>query len=361
MAKTLMLLATLLAYAFLGVCCPQAHEITDALGRSVAVPAPENIRRLVALGSSMAFITYLHAQDLVVGVEDMDKTPLAKPYVICNKERFANLPVAGKGGAVRIPDYERIIGLKPDVIFIVSTDPGEPDMLQRKLRIPVVALGLGLPNFDEKVFLHSIELAGSVLGREKRAGELVRGIRAIAAELAWRPANSAVARAYVGGLSYKGNQDIRSTAGDFLPFTLAGVQNVADAARRPGHLFVNKEFLLAANPPLVFIDANGLPLIRQCMAAEPEYYARLRALRQGRAWLLLPNTAYFNNPELLYINAFYVAKAAYPDHYAALDLPAKADAIFRLFVGRPLYKEFTDLVGRPGRVVMERAELRYAD
>ena len=361
MAKVLIILATLLVFAPLGASYSDAHEITDSLARRVNVPDSGSIHRLVALGSSMAFITYLNAQTLVVGVEDLDKTALPKPYVIRNKEQFKELPVVGKGGAVRIPDYERIIGLKPDVVFIVSTDPGEPDMLQRKLNIPVVAVSLGLPNFDEKVFLQSIELVGKVLGREKRANELVRGIQGIAAELAWRPATGAVAQAYIGGLSYKGNQDIKSTAGCFLPFVLAGIKNEADMAGRSGHMFVNKEFLLANNPDMIFIDANGLPLIRQGMAAEPQYYARLRALKNGRAWLLLPNTSYFNNPEILYINAFYVAKAAYPDHYAELDTTAKADEIFRLFVGVSLYKEFTALVGRPGRVVMEHTELRYAD
>lgn len=361
MAKMLIILVTLLACMPLGPSYADAHEITDSLGRHVDVPDAASIRRLVALGSSMAFITYLNAQDLVVGVEDLDKTPLAKPYVIRNKDQFKNLPIVGKGGAVRIPDYERIIGLKPDVVFIVSTDPGEPDMLQRKLNIPVVAVSLGMPNFDETVFLHSINLTGKVLGREKKADELVRNIRGIAAQLAWRPAEGAVVHAYIGGLSYKGNQDIKSTAGCFLPFELAGVKNVADVAGRGGQMFVNKEFLLANNPALIFIDANGLPLIRQGMAAEPQYYARLRALNNGRAWLLLPNTAYFNNPELLYINAFYVAKAAYPDHYAALDPAVKADEVFRLFVGVSLYQEFTALVGRPGRVVMDQAELRYAD
>ena len=361
MAKILIILTILFSFTPLEVTSAGAYEIKDSLGRHVDIPDAVAIHRLVALGSSMAFVTYLNAQDLVVGVEDLDKTSLAKPYILRNKEQFKDLPVVGKGGAVRIPDYERIIGLKPDVVFIVSTDPGEPDMLQRKLNIPVVAVSLGLPNFDEAIFLQSIELVGKVLGREKRADELVRGVQAIAADLAWRPAANAVVSAYAGGLSYKGNQDIKSTAGQFLPFILAGVKNVADVAGRAGHMFVNKEFLLVTNPELIFIDANGLPLIRQGMATEPDYYARLRALRDGKAWLMLPNTAYFNNPEMLYINAFYVAKAAYPAHYAGLDLAARADELFKLFVGRPLYREFTALAGKPGRVVMDQAELHYAD
>lgn len=335
--------------------------LTDALGRTVRLPPAEHIRRLVALGSSMAFITYLNAQNLVVGVEDFDQTDdLAKPYVLRNRERFRSLPVVGKAGAVRLPDYERIVALKPDVVFIVSTDPGEPDLLQRKLRLPVVAVSQGQPQFDQEIFLRSIRLTGQALGREARAAQLVQGIRALTARLAYRPAPHERRKAYVGGLSYKGNQDLRSTSGRFLPLELAGLDNVADSAGRAGHFFVNKEFLLAANPPLIFIDANGLPLIRQGLRADPAYYRRLKALTRGNVWLLLPHTAYFNNPEILYINAFFMAKAAYPEHYAHLDPEAEADAVFTLFNGAPQYRDFVRLCGRPGRLQLTEAGLEYA-
>ena len=358
MAKALSLL--ILALALLGGAAPVgARAVTDAMGRMVEVPEAENIRRMVALGSSMAFVTYLGAQDKIVGVEDIDKTAMAKPYVLCNRERFKDLPVIGKAGAVRVPNYERIAGLVPDVIFIISTDPAEPDLLQRKLRIPVVALSLGLPAFDSEVFLDSILLVGSILGKNERAQELVRGIGALAARLP-APPEGEEARAYVGGLSYKGNQDIKSTAADLLPFTLSGVKNMVDGMGRAGHFFVNKEFLLAANPPLIFIDANGLPLIRQGLGSEWAYYERLAALRDGKAWLLLPHTTYFNNPEVLYINAFFMAKAAYPQRYASLDPEALADEIFTLFLGCPLYEDMVRVSGRPGRLQLTDQGLDYA-
>ena len=193
------------------------------------------------------------------------------------------VPVVGKAGAVRVPNYERIVGLSPDVVFVISTDPSEPDLLQRKLRVPVIALSQGQPAFDSELFLESILLAGSILGREERAHELVTGVRALATRLP-APAEEAMAQAYVGGLSYRGNQDIKSTAADFLPFTLAGVKNMADGMGRSGHFFINREFLLAANPPLIFIDGNGLPLIRQALDSE-RVRSGLKAILLGPAQL----------------------------------------------------------------------------
>ena len=358
MAKTLSLL--LLALALLTGAAPAgARPVTDALGRVVEVPEPQNVRRVIALGSSMAFVTYLGAQDRIVGVEDIDKAVIAKPYVLCNRERFKDLPVVGKAGAVRVPNYERIVALNPDVVFIISTDPSEPDLLQRKLRVPVIALSQGLPAFDSEIFLESILLAGNILGREERARELVAGIGDLAKRLP-APAEKEKAQAYVGGLSYKGNQDIKSTTADFLPFTLSGVKNMADGMGQSGHFFINREFLLAADPPLIFIDGNGLPLIRQALGSERGYYERLSALTNGNAWLLLPHTAYFNNPEVLYINAFFMAKAAYPQRYSSLDPEALADEIFILFNGCPLYEDMARVTGRPGRLQLTSQGLDHA-
>ena len=71
MAKTLSLL--LLALALLSGAAPAgARPVTDAMGRVVEVPEPQNVRRVIALGSSMAFVTYLGAQDRIVGVEDIE-------------------------------------------------------------------------------------------------------------------------------------------------------------------------------------------------------------------------------------------------------------------------------------------------
>lgn len=313
----------------------KARTLTDVFGRRVE--APDTVRRLVALGSSMAYVTYLGAQDLAVGVEDIERTFSTKPYIIVNKERLKDVPVIGKAGAVRIPNYEEIIRLKPDVIFIVSTDRGEPDLIQRKTGIPVIAVGYGSTRFVPETFLRSIELTGEVLQRREKARRLVDYIQSLTGELNGNPPEDASVTAYVGGLSYKGNQGIISTSADFYPMQLAGVRNIAEKTASSSHLFVNKEFLLAANPPLLYLDGNGMPLIRDGIQSDGQYYERFKALREGNAYALVPNTSYFMNPQMLYVNAFFMAKTAYPEAYPDLDPVAKADEIFTAFNGEPLY------------------------
>lgn len=311
-----------------------AKTVTDVFGRTVNVP--DRVERVISIGSSMAFVTYLRAQNLAVGVEDVEKAAdYTKPYIQANFETVKDLPVIGKAGAVRMPNYERIISLKPDVVFIVSTDRGEPDLVQRKLNIPVVAVGYGLPNFDQDVFFRSIRITAEVLNRKERAEELISYIKSLTVKLNRAPEKKA--EAYLGAISYKGHQGLNSTAADFLPMQLAGIKNTADGERKSGQFFVNREYVLAKNPEIIFIDGNGLPLIADDARKHPEFYSRLRAFRNGKVFLLLPHTTYFTNPEMLYVNAFLMAKSAYPEIYGDIDPAAVADEIVSAFTGKRMY------------------------
>jgi iron complex transport system substrate-binding protein len=333
----------------------RARTLTDVFGREVE--APEKVERLIALGSSMCFVTHVGAQGMAVGVEDMEKTESTKPYIIVNRARVKDLPVIGKAGAVRIPNYEEIIRLKPDVIFIVSTERGEPDLIQRKTGVPVFAVGYGITSFDEAMFLKSIELTGEVLGRREQARALTDYIRALPGQLAHQPPAGAEATAYVGGLSYKGHQGLVSTSADFFPLDMAHIKNAVEAKNSPGHLFVNKEYLLAANPPLLFLDGNGMHLIRDGVNSDSAFHERFKALREGDTWSLIPNTSYFMNPQVMYANAFFMAKIAYPEAYADLDPVAKADEIFTAFNGAPLYGWYAEHGYGYARVTLQDGRL----
>lgn len=322
-----------------------AKTVTDVFGRTVEVP--DKVERVIGIGSSLSFVTYLGAQEMIAGVEDMDKmADSTKPYIRANLEHVKDLPVIGKGGAVRMPNYESIISLKPDVVFIISTDRGEPELVQRKLNIPVVAVSYGMPNFDEETFIRSIKLTGDILNRQQRAQELTDYIKGILAKLNYKPAEKN--KAYVGGISYRGNQGINSTAADFLPMKLAGINNVTDTENKKGQFFVNREYLLLKNPEIIFIDGNGLGIIADDVRKNPQFYSRLKAFRNGRAYLLPPHTSYFVNPEMLYVNAFLMAKSAYPDKYGDIDPAGITDEILTMFNGAGMYAYLKETTGGYG-------------
>ncbi len=328
----------------------QAKTVTDMQGRKVTVP--DKVERLIALGSSMSFVTYMKAQNLAVGVEDINKRAnFPKPYIYANMEMVKNLPVVGRGGPAQSYNVEAIVSLKPDVLFINSEDSTVADMLQRKLRIPVVAVSYGRGSFDLKTWMQSITLAGEVLGRQKRGAELNTYIKNIISRLNIDVPQKA--QAYVGGIAYKGYQGIDSTAGDFLPFNIAKVSNLAMKAGKRSQMFVNKEFIVSLSPQLVFLDGEGLAIMQKQFRDDPQLFGKIPAFKNGKVYLLLPNTAYYVNPEVMLANAFMVAKAAYPEKYAAIDPVAEADKVFGTFVGAALYKQFEKDTGGYRKVVLK--------
>ncbi|ADD67698.1 periplasmic binding protein [Denitrovibrio acetiphilus DSM 12809] len=348
------LITALLVVLLITAASASAGTVTDAFGRNVVVP--DKIERLVAIGSSMSFVACLGAQDLAVGAEDIEqKKFLTKPYIYANSEMLTKLPTIGKGGPIRIPSYEMLIKLKPDVIFIVSVEKSEPELIQRKLNIPVVALSYGIPSFAPDVFYKSFRTAGKVLGRESRAEELISFTENLIEELDYRPEEPV--SAYIGGISYKGMQGLESTSADFLPMQIAGIKNTADSFGRKGQIFINREYILISNPSLLFIDGNGFSIIKEKMRSDPGFFQRLVAFREGRVYLLLPDTSYFVNPEVMIANAFMMAKAAYPERYALLDPVKKADEIFTFYYGKPLYEYFKRDTGGYAKLKMSGGTL----
>jgi iron complex transport system substrate-binding protein len=335
----------------------EARIVEDVLGRRVNVP--DRVERVVALGSSLSFLAYLGAYDLALAVERPDTVPLDKPYMLANLEKARTLPVVGLGGANRNDNYEAILSLGPQVILLLSTRDDEIALLERKLGIPVVGLRHGLADFEEGEFIRSIEVAGEIVGKDGRAAQLVSFIRGLHGELGYRPPEPA--RAYVGGLGFKGAQGITSTTTRSTPMAMAGIENLAAGLGPQGHVFVDREFLLTQDPGVVFIDSGGLPLVREAAREDPGYFRRLSALGNGRAFSVLPHTSYFNNPEILYANAFFMAKAVYPEKYAHLDPVAKADEIFTAFVGVPLYENYKARGLGYGKIFFKGGSLEVGD
>lgn len=332
MGKIIFILAAFLLLCVTGV---NAYEITDMLGRKVEIP-DSGVNRVIPLRHSSGVVAFLQAHDKVAAVERVDIQDVEKrPYLYAAKDKFANLPVVSEGGATGKPAHELIISLKPDVVFVITPDKAEADMLQRKLRTPVVVFSYGLAEVDFEKVKQSITLAAKILGREERGSFLVSYIDELMKELDYAPEQKA--KAFVGGIAYKGTRGLDSTEGDFVPFRLANVENVIDKLGRKGHMFLQKEYLALMNPPLIFVDSAGYPVIEEQSKRDIRFFQRLKAFENGNVYLMPANTYIYRNIDLMLANAFFTAKLAYPGHYADLDPEAKAGEIIEAFTGENLY------------------------
>ncbi|MEJ5348361.1 MAG: iron ABC transporter substrate-binding protein [Desulfosoma sp.] len=336
----------------------QPFSVIDTAGRTVHFA--QTPRRIICLGpGALRFIVYLQAEDLVVGVEGIEKTSASgRPYRMAHP-RLAQLPLIGPGGPTSIntkPDIEPLLAVKPDVVFTTYMDRALADEVSRMAGVPVVVLSYGrFASFDEEI-LNSLRVAGKVLGREERAQELARFVEELREDLQRRtegvPASKRP-RAYVGGIGYKGAYGILSTELHYVPFLWNHVTHAAESiqSRLGGHLFLDREQLLVLNPEVVFIDGGGLRLVEEDFRKHGAFYRRLKAFQNRRVYLLFPFNAYATNVESALVDAVAVGKVLYPEHFTDVDLRQAADRIYGTFVGRSVYAEMEQLYGPLGGVV----------
>jgi iron complex transport system substrate-binding protein len=317
-------------------------ELTDMVGRHLTVPVdPE---RIVCIGpGALRLIVYLQAETKVVGVEDMEKrNSCGRPYWMAHPE-LSRLPRCGPGGPTCInkkPDLEAILSVAPQVIFTVYMEASLADEVQRILGIPLVVLSYGdFATFDETVY-DSILLAGKILGRDQRAGDVITYIESLRADLTLRTKNIPVeskSSVYIGGIGYRGAQGIESTQKSYIPFQWVSADNIVE--QRSGvdnHLVIDKEVLLTKNPDFIFIDGGGAALVAEEYRKKPHVYRVLNAFSNDQVYMVHPFNWYATNIGTALADAYAIGKILYEDRFDSMDPEQKADEIYTFLVGSPV-------------------------
>jgi len=312
-------------------------------GRKVRVP--ENIERIVCKGpGTLRLITYLQATDKVVGIEGgFEKQSVSgRPYRIAHQELTA-LPTIGTAGPSPQADSEAVLQVRSDVVFISYAEGRIVKNLQDRTKIPVVVLNPGpLGELDTNNVFQSLELAGKVLGKSKRAQKVIDFIKSTENEFEQRVENVSKQNkpgVYVGGLGYKGSHGITSTQTDYPGFKLLDVHNVAFNLKQQGHISVSKEKLLQWNPDVIFVDGGGIELVMTDYQKNPEFYKSLKAVENNQIYVLLPYNFYTTNIGTALANYFYIGKVLYRSAFEDVNPAEKADVIYSFLVGASVFEQ----------------------
>ncbi len=330
-------------------------EITDMVGRKLTFR--EVPKRILCLGpGALRLIVYLDAASLVCGIEEMETTmgTVSRPYLLAHPE-LLNLPICGPGGPASInkkPDMERILSTGPDAIFVTYMDAALADATQKTLGIPVFVLNYGaFATFDTIVY-DTLRTAGRVLNRSARAETVVAAIEGMRSDLHRRTAHlSEKPGVYVGGIGYRGAFGIESTEKRYIPFDWVHARNLAETleSKIGSHVFIDKEILLRLDPEFLFLDGGGAALIQEDARKHPDFYAALGAFRKGRVYWLLPFNSYATNVDTALADAYAIGKILYPQAFEDVDPERKADEIYTLLVGKPVYVHMKKTYGALGR------------
>ena len=334
--------------------------VKDMAGRNVVVPSKP--ARIVALGpGALRFIVYMNAFSAVAGIEEIEKNrqiPAGRPYSISIYEKTPHLPSVGEGGSGRLPDFEKLISVKPDIVFVMGFDASNIELIHKKTGLPVVSLSIGTGAFKKTETYASLRLIGKIMGKEKRAEELINFINKAEQDLIKRTSSIPEAKrpsVYIGAVSYKGTHGITSTEGFYLPVEWVNGRNVVNELKKHGHIFIDKEKLLLWNPDIILLDSAGLNLINVDYQKNLEFYRKLKAVREGRIYTTMPYNHYNTNIDVAIANAYFAGKVLYPEKFKDMDPVKKADEIFKFFNGIAVFhvmekefKGFKSLVFREG-------------
>ena len=204
-----------------------------------APKAPGGVRRIVSLAPSSTEILYaLGAGDRLVGVDQYSDYPPAA----------AQVPRVGSDLS---PSVERIVALKPDVVFVATSANARelPDQLGRVGIRVVISHVVTLADVWS-----DIQTTGDAVGRHDAAAALVQSIRARVdaahARVATLPPEKALVVVWadpltvVGGHSFV-DEEIRT----------AGGENVAGDSKQPYPQF-SVERMLARAPAVIVIGSH---------------------------------------------------------------------------------------------------------
>lgn len=348
---TILLITTALAFA-LSACGKAAAEeaassqsgtrtLTDSAGRKVTIPA--QVERIVCVNvGALRYTCYMQAQDLVVGVEDYEQTPtMSRLYNYVNFDRFSGLPVIGNNGE-HYP--EEIIAADPDVIIMSSFSDNDADALQQKTGIPVVMVPGSDTTMDDMAY-ETFRIMGEVYDKKDRADELIAYMDEVKADLTARTDNIAEENkpsVYVGGVSFKGAHGFEGTEAGYGPFTIIQAKNLADETGQTGAFDIDLEQVLSWNPDFIFLDFNGMDLIREDFRNHPDYYNSLTAVQENKVYSQISFRSSASNLETALADAYYAATVIYPEQFSDIDPVEKAGEIFNMLLGTNPYEDLKE-------------------
>ena len=308
------------------------RTITDGAGRQVEVS--EKVESIICVGvGALRYTCYVGAADLVVGVEDYEVKPgMSRLYNHVNFDKFKDLPVIGTNGQ---PYTEEIINLAPDVIVMSAYASVEADDLQAKTGTPVVVVPGSDTTLDAAAY-ETIHIMGQLYGMETRATELTDYLQTIQKDLDDRTKDipeSEKPSVYVGGVSFKGHHGFEGTEAGYGPFALIHAKNLADTTGQTGAFNIDLEQVLSWDPEILFVDFNGMALINEDYAKNPDYYNALTAVQEGKVYSQISFRSNASNLETALADAYYAACVMYPEQFRDVDPVAKAEEIFETLLG----------------------------
>ncbi|MBD3339625.1 MAG: ABC transporter substrate-binding protein [Candidatus Lokiarchaeota archaeon] len=336
------------------------RTVTDFLGRKVDLPDADKIERVVGIQpGSLRLLTYMDAEDLVCGVEEIERTmDYGRPYIYAYPE-LSDLPSIGPafGG-----EAELILAQEPDVIFATLESIQSADELQDLTGIPVIVLNYGEDFGDLQMddLYKSLEIIGEVLDKENRADYIIDYMKDLIENLDDRTKDiddDDKEWIYLGGIGKRGVHGITSTDCQYEPLEfINGKNSASDVGEGYYSIDIEQLFQWEEDDELdyILVDGGGYGACMVDLQDESGTYGSsgagaglLHCIHDSdpvRAIMVLPYNFYNPNIENIFINAYYLGNRFFPEKFDDLNYTDGKlyDTIYNEFLGEEVYDDMAD-------------------
>jgi iron complex transport system substrate-binding protein len=352
--KLLLALSCLFLFLSTGWAAEETRTVLD--GRGVAVTIPAEIDRVVTVSAGLIEGTMyvLGEADKIVAVGSVCSQKVSN-YTITTASgktlegdggmnpvaylspRLQNLPLLGSGTNM---NFEKLAGLDPDLVIIracgCNVASMEDESTQKTIRtieglgIPVVVLksptcfdGPNLSTISDE-----IRILGRVFAKEERAEKLADYLES-QTEVIFERTKDIPESEKQSVLIFGASPNSRKAGGAGMvrgtdtieSYFIEEIVHAKNAFRETGRPTISAEQLLSLNPDAIVLDtANGYHPPEELYSA-PYYQnvGELSAVKNQRVYAL-PWTCCSTKRIEYPIDVMVIAKAAYPDRFADIDL-----------------------------------------
>lgn len=318
-----------------------SRQITDQIGRQVTIP--DEVDRVVVLQhQTLNLLVQMNASDKIVGVMANWKQQLGEGYARLAPE----LNQKAMLGDLTHVDPEKLVALKPQVVFVTNYAPQEMIDKISSLGIPVVAISLRHDAPGEKTRLNptiadeekaydlglreGITLIGEIVNKPAEAKALIAatdaGRKRVSDRLKDLPPQQRV-RAYMANPELTTYGSGKYTG---LMMAHAGAMNVA-AASIQGFKTVAMEQVIAWNPQVIFVQ-DRYPSVVNEINSSPQWQT-IDAVKHHRVYLM-PDYAKawgYPMPEAMGVGELWMAKKLYPETFKDVDVRKVANDWYQRF------------------------------
>lgn len=321
--------------------CQATRQVTDQLGRQVTIP--DNVDRVVVLQhQTLNLLVQLDATDKMVGILGNWKQQLGDDYARL-VPTLNNLPTLGDLTHV---DLEKLVALRPQVVFVTNYAPQEMIDQIQQLGIATIAISLRAGDATQQSKLNpvladdeqayneglqeGIRLIGQIVNKPQQAEALIAATfssRQLTHDRLKSVPEAERLRVYMANPELTTYGSGKYTG---LMMIHAGARNVA-ASTIKGYKQVSMEQIIAWNPQVIFIQ-HRYPRVLDEIKQQPAWQA-VDAVKNHRVWLM-PEYAKawgYPMPEAMALGELWMAKKLYPAKFSDIDMQQRANTWYQRF------------------------------